>query len=223
MSVRYMFAEKRKILAHPFHVKSTWQPPIQNSVAPERYLEETKLELASTVFHAPLDNISANESKAIGSLKRNSKINLKKADKETTTVIMNTVQKIEEGLEQLPDDKFYKLLTNPIVLDTAQKVNRIVNKLFRSGNIDTMIHKWLTIGNHPRIPEFYTLTKIHKKIPVARLIVTGSIVANLLSASLVSLTHYFDLSHRNRSHILKTPPISSTLLKTSKSPPTMWV
>ena len=47
------------------------QPPIQNSVAPERYLEETKLELASTVFHAPLDNISANESE----------IDLKKADK----------------------------------------------------------------------------------------------------------------------------------------------
>ena len=51
-------------------------------VALERYLEETKLELASTVFHAPLDNISVNESKAIGSLKRNSKINLKKLIKE---------------------------------------------------------------------------------------------------------------------------------------------
>ena len=76
MSLRYMFEDKRKILAHPFHVKSTWQPPIQNSVALQRYLEETKLELASTVFHAPLDYISANERKAIGSLKRNSEINL---------------------------------------------------------------------------------------------------------------------------------------------------
>ena len=76
MSLRYMFADKRKTLAHPFHVRSTWQPPIQNSVALERYLEETKLELASTVFHAPLDYISANERNAIGSLKRNSEINL---------------------------------------------------------------------------------------------------------------------------------------------------
>ena len=76
-----MFADKRKTLAHPFHVKYTWQTPIQNSVALERYLEETKLELASTVFHVPLDNISANERKAIGSLKHNSEINLKKADK----------------------------------------------------------------------------------------------------------------------------------------------
>ncbi|KAL9961175.1 hypothetical protein ACROYT_G030073 [Oculina patagonica] len=38
-----------------------------------------------------------------------------------------------------------------------------------------MTHKWLTIGlKQPRIPEFYTLTKIHKKIPVGRPIVTGS-------------------------------------------------
>ena len=70
----------------------------KNSVALEHYLEETKLELASTVFHAPLDNISANERKAIGSLKRNNESNLKKADKGTTTVIMNTAQKYRRRL-----------------------------------------------------------------------------------------------------------------------------
>ena len=38
-----------------------------------------------------------------------------------------------------------------------------------------MTHKWLTIGlKQPRIPEFYTLTKIDKKIPVGRPIVSGS-------------------------------------------------
>ena len=69
------------------------QPPIQNSVALENYLEETKLELASIVFNPQNDNISANERKAINTLKRNSEINLKKADKGTTTVIMDTAQK----------------------------------------------------------------------------------------------------------------------------------
>ena len=38
-----------------------------------------------------------------------------------------------------------------------------------------MTHTWLTIGlKQPRIPEFYTLTKIHKKTPVGRPIVSGS-------------------------------------------------
>ena len=38
-----------------------------------------------------------------------------------------------------------------------------------------MTHKWLTIGlKQPRTPEFYTLTKIQKKTPVGRPIVSGS-------------------------------------------------
>ena len=59
---------------------------------------------------------------------------------------MNTAKKIEEGSQQLSDDKFYKPLTNPILLNTAQKVNRIVNKLFLLGNIDTMTQM---VNNRP--------------------------------------------------------------------------
>ena len=59
---------------------------------------------------------------------------------------MNTAQKIEEGSQQLSDDKFYKPLTNPILLNTAQKVNRIVNKPFLLGNIDTMTQM---VNNRP--------------------------------------------------------------------------
>lgn len=49
------------------------------------------------------------------------------------TVILDTAQKIDEGLQQLSDDKFYKPLPSPIVQDTAQKVNKLVNKLYRYG------------------------------------------------------------------------------------------
>jgi len=31
---------------HPFHVKSNWIPPVQQSVAHESYLEEVKVQLA---------------------------------------------------------------------------------------------------------------------------------------------------------------------------------
>ena len=55
-----MLAIERKTSAHPFHVKSTWQPPVQNSVALENYLEDTKLEIASAIFHPQIDNISVN-------------------------------------------------------------------------------------------------------------------------------------------------------------------
>ena len=61
MRLKYMFAKKQKTSAHPFHVKSTWQPPVQNLVALENYLEETKLKIASAIFRPQFDNISANE------------------------------------------------------------------------------------------------------------------------------------------------------------------
>ena len=114
---------------------------------------------------------------------------------------MDTTQKMEEGLQQLSDDKFYKPLGTPIVLDTALKVNLIiVDKLFRSsGNIDTMTCKWLTIGlKQPRIPEFYTLTKSTRKYRSAgqSFLVAA---ARLWSVFLVSSTHYYNPSQKRES------------------------
>ena len=123
-------------------------------------------------FYPQSDNISQDERAAINALKKNDKLNLKKADKGTNTVILDATQKMEEGLKQLSDDKFYKPRSSPIVLDTARKVKEVVNNLHCAGHID---YKWLNdCQKQPRIPEFYTLTKIHKKIPVGRPIVSGS-------------------------------------------------
>ena len=59
--------------------------------------------------------------------------------------------------------------------DTAREVKELANKLYCSGHIDLMTHKWLTISlKQPHIPEFYMLTKIHKKTSVCRPIVSGS-------------------------------------------------
>ena len=113
-----MFAKERKTSAFPFHVKSTRQPPIQNSVALETYLEEARLEIASAIFRPHIDNISTNERNVA---QRNSKSNFKKADKGTTTAIQDTAQKINEGLQQLSDDKFYKPLSSPIIQAPPEK------------------------------------------------------------------------------------------------------
>ena len=174
MRLKYKFADSKSNI-HPFYVRSNWQPPPQPSVALENNLEQTKLEIANITFTDVKDNLSANQRRALETLKTNSEINLKKADKGTTTVIMDTTQKIEEGIEQVSNEKFYKPLEEPIVSQTAAKVKTIVNTMFANGHIDKMTYKWLNSGqNPPRIPEFYTLTKIHKSNPVSRPIVSGS-------------------------------------------------
>ena len=45
MRLQYIYHGEDKE-PHPFHVKSTWNPPVQPSVALESYLEEVKIQLA---------------------------------------------------------------------------------------------------------------------------------------------------------------------------------
>ena len=95
---------------HPFYVKSNWEPPVQPSVALETFLEEVKTELAEVQIKKPKNNLPFNERKAIIASKTNSEINIKKADKGTTTVIMSKQDKIREGQTQL-DDRTTQRLT----------------------------------------------------------------------------------------------------------------
>ena len=88
MRFMYIFRGKNN-QPHPYHVKSAWKPPIQQSVALESYLEEVKSDLAVIEITKPKNNLPPAERKALRALKRDTEINLKKADKGKTTVVMN--------------------------------------------------------------------------------------------------------------------------------------
>ena len=66
---------------------------------------------------------------ALKELKNNSAINLKKADKGTTTVIMNKSNKIQEAKVQLENREHYKPLEALMVNIAQTKVNQIIDKL----------------------------------------------------------------------------------------------
>ena len=67
-----------------------------------------------------------------------------------------------------------KPLDKPIVRETHTKVSRLISELSRNNYIDDMTKKWLSqTPNPPRIPEFYTLTKIHKPTLVGRPIISN--------------------------------------------------
>ena len=155
-------------------MKSNWNPPVQPSVRLESYLEEVKLQLSEIEIAKPKNNLPYNEIKAIIELKNNPEVNIKKADKGTTTVIMNKQDKIAEGQIQLNDEENYRPLASPMVEQTHTRVERLITELHQGHHIDTMTKKWLSqTANPPRIPEFYTLTKIHKVHPVGRPIISG--------------------------------------------------
>ena len=76
---------------------------------------------------------------------------------------MNRTDKLNEGQVQIDDIHNYRPLDNPMVGTTAIKVHRLIQSLLQEGHIDDMTAKWLSLTpDPPRIPVFYTLTKIQK-------------------------------------------------------------
>ena len=70
---------------------------------------------------------------------------LKKAYKETTTVVMNRENNLEEGQILLNDRNNYRPLDKPKVESTAETVSRFIESVFRDGSIDRMTAKWLSL------------------------------------------------------------------------------
>ena len=170
MRLQYIYHDQNTE-QHPYHVKSSWIPPIQRSVALETYLEEVKIKLAETPLVKPKNNLPPGEQRALKDLINNKEIILKKADKGTTTVVMNRENKINEGQIQLDDRNNYQPLDKPMVRDTFQRVKHFIinNSLRQAGCIDEMTAKWFNqTPDPPRIPVFYTLTKILKPTLVGR-------------------------------------------------------
>ena len=64
-------------------------------------------------------------------------------------------------------------LNQSMVENKTRKVKQLLKSLLQEGHIDDMTAKWLSLTpNPPRIPIFYTLTKIHKPTPVERPIIS---------------------------------------------------
>ena len=115
------------------------------------------------------------ERQAIKDLEQNTNISVKKADKGSTTMATrNKEDKIREGQVLLDKRESYKSLALPMVTKTSQRVKELFKTLYQSSHIDEMTEKLLSLTpNPPRIPVFYTLSKIYKPNPVGRPVVSG--------------------------------------------------
>ena len=173
MRLQYIFHGQDKE-PHPFHVKSNWEPPVQQSVALESFLERVKYQLAETHITKPRNNLLPAEQQALRDLKTNTEINIRKADKGTTSVFMSLADKKNEGQTQLDNMENYRPLAEPMVEQTSRRVQQLITILYNEHHIDETTKKWLCqTPNPPRIPIFYTLTKIHKPTAVGRPIISG--------------------------------------------------
>jgi len=151
MRLRYIFHGNDKE-PHPFHATSNWIPPVQPSIALESYLENVELSISKIKITKPKYNLSHNEHKAVKELQKNTAINLKRADKGSTTVILNKRDKIQEAQVQLDNSDHYRPLENPMVTETLRRVNKLITQLHDGKHIDDTTKKWLS--RTPKPPDF---------------------------------------------------------------------
>ena len=120
---------------------------------------------------------------------------------------MNKTDKIREGQIQIDDKHNYRPLSDyePMVKETHNKVLSLIKDLHHENHIDDMTGEWLSqTPNPPRMPKFYTLTKIHRPTITGRPIISGcdgptERISSFVDKLLQPISKY-------RNHTLKIPP-----------------
>ena len=79
----------------------------------------------------PKTNQPPAERKALKDLKNNTEINIKKADKGTTSVFMSLADKKTEGKIQLDNIEHYRPLDESMVEETSIRVEQLITELYR--------------------------------------------------------------------------------------------
>jgi hypothetical protein len=92
----------------------------------------------------------------------NPHIVLKKADKGSCVVVMNTNDYIKEGLRQLTNAEHYQTLDHDPTDKFSQDVRSTLDIMLRDEMIDLDTYQYLNVQS-PKPGRFYMLPKIHKK------------------------------------------------------------
>lgn len=106
-------------------------------------------------------NLSISEKIALSKLKNDESIMVLPADKGSTTVILNKIDYINEGLRQLNDASFYTTVTAD---PCEQLVVEIQNYIYLNASDEGLSDNDISalIPSNPRTPHFYMLPKVHK-------------------------------------------------------------
>ena len=166
-----------------FTKKSDWVPPTtESSKEIAECVSEMENEIGNLEIPKSTPNISKDEKNAIRSLKSDKTIVIKKADKGSSSVIMNKIDYIFECERQLGQPEHYEKITEPIQPKTAEDIENILKEMKEECLISEKQFEYLKPPENPRPRRFYTLPKIHKpqeswtvpnKIPPGRPIISN--------------------------------------------------
>ncbi|CAH2284022.1 Hypothetical predicted protein, partial [Pelobates cultripes] len=159
-------------------LKSKFTPYLGNYRNIDLFLETMKNEIdkidnRSLDFH-PNMNLSSREQVALKSLRNNTEIILKPADKGGNIVMMDITDYVTMVLKVLEDENTYKILKSDPTNDFLIKYREILDRGRSRGLLSGDEYAFI-FNCHPRIATFYCLPKVHKSmtLPPGRPIVSG--------------------------------------------------
>lgn len=158
---KYYYDKGDNSRMHTFRKPSSYKPPL-TCHALKQYIDKTKLELSSIPIRTIRNDTSKLEREALTSLKNNSNIVVKKADKSNTMVIMDKKQYIAEGLRQL-QSKHYMQVEKPNLNNLHSMIQSKIVEMHSKGTIDKETYCFLS-DNKPSLKcgHLYMLPNIHK-------------------------------------------------------------
>ncbi|CAJ0964342.1 unnamed protein product [Ranitomeya imitator] len=147
-------------------LRSSFQPPrVYHPV--ETYIEFVKNDVKKVLqsiekgdYHIK-HNLTIEEKQALVSLRENKQIIVKPADKGGSIVVLDRDYYMQKIKTQLSDLDTYQPINHNPTFEIGREIKDLVTYYTTMGTIDTKLGEFL-IKQHPVIPVFYTLPKIHK-------------------------------------------------------------
>lgn len=145
-----------------FRIKSTWTPSPGEDPCLDAYIHcVTEKFLKSKLETSHEENLTNHEKKALINLSNNRDIIIKKADKGSATVIINTSDYQKMVQVHLDNGNFYCQTKNDLTEHHNNVVNKKLNSMLIKGEISEKIYRGLTNGK-PKTAQIYVLPKVHK-------------------------------------------------------------
>ena len=173
LRLQHCFKDSTKRTPDPFITPTGWTPPTGKSPTLDTYINITTTAIRHFKPIPPtFSNLPDKERRALQSLRDNSNLIIKPADKGDAVVIMNRQDYINEGLRQLSDTKFYKRLNRDPTRKTSAEIQTFLSRMKTLKLLPDEHITFLTPKNC-RTPVFYMLPKIHKENNPGRPIVSA--------------------------------------------------
>ena len=119
------------------------------------------------------NNLTPAEKCALQELKQRDDIVIKPADKDSTFVVMDQVDFLEEANGQLTDDRFYKKLNSDPTEEFGTKLTQELKIMNETSHIDNDTFDYLK-PDKPKAGRFYLLPKIRQVNNLGKLIVSAN-------------------------------------------------